>query len=51
MGRKVHIFGFRTRVAILATLSYICESCGVAAAHRVVRRRRLAGIARFPRTV
>jgi uncharacterized Zn finger protein len=34
------IFGFRTRVAILATISYICETCGVAAAHRVVRRRR-----------
>ena len=34
------IFGFRTRIAILATLSYICETCGVAAAHRVVRRRR-----------
>lgn len=34
------IFGFRTRVAILATLNYICEVCGVAAAHRVVRRRR-----------
>ena len=34
------IFGFRTRIAILATLSYICETCGVGAAHRVVRRRR-----------
>ena len=34
------IFGFRTRVAILATLTYVCETCGVAAAHRVVRRRR-----------
>jgi uncharacterized Zn finger protein len=34
------IFGFRTRIAMLATLSYICETCGVAAAHRVVRRRR-----------
>ena len=34
------IFGYRTRIAILATLSYICETCGVAAAHRVVRRRR-----------
>jgi uncharacterized Zn finger protein len=36
----VIIFGFRTRVAILATLNYVCEVCGVAAAHRVVRRRR-----------
>lgn len=34
------IFGYRTRVAILATLNYICQFCGVAAAHRVVRRRR-----------
>jgi hypothetical protein len=34
------IFGFRTRVAILATLTYICETCGVTAAHRVVARRR-----------
>lgn len=34
------IFGYRTRVAILATLNYICGFCGVAAAHRVVRRRR-----------
>jgi uncharacterized Zn finger protein len=34
------IFGYRTRIAILATLSYICETCGVSAAHRVVRRRR-----------
>ena len=34
------IFGFRTRVAILATISYICDTCGVAAAHRVVRRGR-----------
>jgi uncharacterized Zn finger protein len=36
----VVIFGYRTRVAILATLNYICQFCGVAAAHRVVRRRR-----------
>ena len=34
------IWGYRTRVAILATLTYICETCGVQAAHRVVRRRR-----------
>lgn len=34
------IWGLRTRVAVLATLTYICEVCGVSAAHRVVRRRR-----------
>ena len=34
------IFGYRLRVAILATLTYICERCGVPAAHRVLRRRR-----------
>jgi hypothetical protein len=36
----VLIFGFRTRVAVLATLTYVCEVCGVPAAHRVVRRSR-----------
>jgi uncharacterized Zn finger protein len=36
----VLIFGYRTRLAILATISYICETCGVQAAHRVARRRR-----------
>jgi zinc-ribbon family len=36
----VLIFGFRTRAAILATLAYICDRCGVSAAHRVARRRR-----------
>jgi hypothetical protein len=36
----VLIWGFRTRVAILATLTYVCDVCGVQAAHRVVRRRR-----------
>jgi uncharacterized Zn finger protein len=36
----VLIWGFRTRVALLATLTYICEVCGVPAAHRVIRRRR-----------
>jgi hypothetical protein len=34
------IFGYRTRLAILATISYVCETCGVQAAHRVTRRRR-----------
>ena len=34
------IWGYRTRVAILATLTYICETCGIQAAHRVLRRRR-----------
>jgi hypothetical protein len=36
----VLIFGVRTRVAILATINYICARCGVSAAHRVSRRRR-----------
>jgi hypothetical protein len=36
----VLIFGFRTRAAILATINYICDRCGVSAAHRVARRRR-----------
>jgi predicted RNA-binding Zn-ribbon protein involved in translation (DUF1610 family) len=36
----VLIFGFRTRIAILATVTYICQTCGVMAAHRVVARRR-----------
>ena len=34
------IWGFRTRAAILATITYICGRCGVSAAHRIVRRRR-----------
>ncbi len=34
------IFGYRTRVAVLATLTSICEVCGVPAAHRVARRSR-----------
>jgi uncharacterized Zn finger protein len=34
------IWGFRTRAAIIATLTYICDTCGVSAAHRVIRRRR-----------
>ncbi len=45
------IWGFRTRAAILATITYICDRCGVSAAHRVVRRRRwftLFFIAVFP---
>jgi uncharacterized Zn finger protein len=36
----VLIFGFRTSFAILATITYICDRCGVSAAHRVARRRR-----------
>jgi predicted RNA-binding Zn-ribbon protein involved in translation (DUF1610 family) len=36
----VLIWGFRTRAAILATITYICDRCGVSAAHRVVCRRR-----------
>lgn len=34
------IWGFRTRAAILATITYICDRCRVSAAHRVIRRRR-----------
>jgi predicted RNA-binding Zn-ribbon protein involved in translation (DUF1610 family) len=36
----VLIWGFRTRVAILAMMTYICDRCGVSAAHRVACRRR-----------
>jgi uncharacterized Zn finger protein len=35
----VLIFGYRTKVLILVTLNYICDTCGIPAAHRVVRRR------------
>ena len=34
------IWGYRTRVAVLATITYICDTCGISAAHRVIRRRR-----------
>ncbi len=34
------IFGFRVSEDVLAVWQYVCETCGQAAAHRVIRRRR-----------
>lgn len=32
------IWGFRSSVALLATLVYVCDTCGNNAAHRLVKR-------------
>lgn len=34
------VLGARVRAAVIAMLTYVCESCGADAAHRVVKQKR-----------